>query len=246
VILDVRTDEGDGPPLVLIHGWPQHGGMWKQVVPTLSRDYRCIVVDLRGLGASPAPRDGYDKTTLAHDVLETLDDLGVEKARFLGHDWGAVVTSIVATDHPERMVKGLMLSVPAPWDRSLDPRRLLGIAHMPILASPLGSRVAPQLGKAVMRASGVPEADAEDYVAPMRDPDRAHAASMYYRTFLLHELPGALRVAREKPNVPVKVVGGDRDPVCRWGELDDTIPGAGHFIADTHPEAVVEHAQSWF
>ena len=245
MILDVRTDEGDGPPLVLIHGWPQHGGMWKQVVPTLSRRFRCIAVDLRGLGASPAPPDGYDKPTLAQDVLDTLDDLGIEKARFLGHDWGAVCTAIIASDHPERMVKGLMLSVPAPWDTSLDPRRLLGLAHMPIMASPLGPVVGPQVAKAILRGSGVPEADAEDYVAPLREPARRRAAAQYYRTFLLRELAGALRDRPPRPSVPVKLVGGDRDPVCRWGEMDDIVRGAGHFIADTHPDSVIGHAQTF-
>ena len=246
MILNVAIDEGDGPPLVLLHGWPQHAGMWKQVVPTLSRTYRCIAPDLRGLGGSRAPAGGYDKPTLAQDVLETLDELGVDKARFLGHDWGAVITSIIATEHPERMVKGLMLSIPAPWDRSPDPRKLLGIVHMPIMASPLGEAFAPGLGKAILRASGVPERDAEDYVAAMRAPERRHAAAQYYRTFLLRELPGALRGSGGRPDVPVKVVGGDRDPVCRFSTMDDVIRGAGHFVADTHPDAVIGHAKAFF
>ena len=245
MILEVPTDEGDGPPLVLLHGWPQHAGMWKQIVPTLSRRFRCIAMDMRGLGTSPAPPDGYEKATLAQDVLDTLDDLGVDQARFLGHDWGAVVTSIVATDHPERMVKGLMLSVPAPWDRSLDPRRLAGLAHMPIMASPLGPSVGPQVAKAILRGSGIPEAEAEDYVAPLREPARRRACSQYYRTFLLKELVTGIRSAGGRPEVPIRVVGGDRDPVCRWGEMDDVVRGAGHFLADTHPDSVIGHAQTF-
>jgi pimeloyl-ACP methyl ester carboxylesterase len=245
MILNVRIDEGDGPPLVLLHGWPQHAGMWESVVPELSKRFRCIAPDLRGLGASPAPADGYDKPTLAQDVLDTMDDLGIDRASFIGHDWGCVITAIIATDHPERMVKGLMLSAPAPWDRSLDPRRLAGIAHMPIMASPLGASLAAQLGKAILRGSGVSEEAAEDYVAPMRESDRGHAASMYYRTFLLHELVNGLRSRPGKPDVPVKVVGGDRDPVCRWGTMDAKLKGEGHFIVDTAPQKVIQQAEAF-
>ena len=245
MILNVRIDEGDGPPLVLLHGWPQHGGMWRAVVPALSKRFRCIAPDLRGLGDSPKPDGPYDKRTLAADVLETLDDLGIDRARFIGHDWGAVVTSIIAREHPERMVKGIMLSIPAPWDRRPDPRKLVGIAHMPIMASPLGATLAPRLGKSILRGSGIPEAEAEDYVATMREPEGAHAAASYYRTFLLKELVSTVRDAAGRPDVPLKVIGGDRDPVCRYSELDVKVPGANHFIVDNHPELIVEHAEAF-
>lgn len=244
MILHVATDEGDGPPLVLLHGWPQHSGMWDEVVPQLSRRFRCIAMDLRGLGASPAPPDGYEKTTLAADVLETLDELGVEQARFLGHDWGAVVVGIIATEHPERMVKGIMFSAPAPWDSGFDPRRLLAIAHMPLLASPIGPRVVRAVGKRLLTLSGVSAQAAEGYVAPLARPSHARAASRYYRTFLLRELPSALRERRSPPTVPVKVVGGSRDPVCRFSDME-FVRGAGHFIVDQKPDAVIGHALSF-
>jgi len=245
VRLHVATDTGDGPPLVLLHGWPQHSGMWDAVVPELSQRFRCLALDLRGMGASPAPPDGYEKRTLAQDVLDTLDDLGIERARFIGHDWGAFVTALIAMDHPERIERGIMLAVPAPWDSSPDPRRLLGIAHMPIMASPLGPMVAATLGKQVMTLSGLTSEAAERYVAPMRaDPARARAASLYYRTFLLHELPEAMRTRVEEPAVPIHVAGGDRDPVCRWSTMEK-IPGAGHFFPDLRPQEVLKRAEAF-
>ena len=245
MILHVAIDEGDGPPLVLLHGWPQHSGMWREVVPTLSTRFRCIAFDLRGLGESPKPPDGYDKRTLAADVLETLDSLGIEKARFMGHDWGAVVTGILAREHPERVVKGLMFSVPPPWDSRPDPRKLLGLAHMPFLASPVGPRLAPVIGKQALVRSGVSEAAADDYVAPMRTPDGARASSQYYRSFMLRELVPALRSPGDPPEVPVKVVGGDRDPVCRFAGGIEKVRGANHFLVDTKPDAVIGHAMSF-
>jgi pimeloyl-ACP methyl ester carboxylesterase len=96
-----------------------------------------------------------------------------------------------------------------------------------------------------MTLSGVAEAAADDYVAPLREPARAQASSTLYRTFVLHELPGALRSSPDRPSVPVRVVGGDRDPVCRWARLDDRVRGAGHFLVDTHPQVVIEEAESF-
>lgn len=240
--LHVGIDEGDGPPLVLLHGWPQHSGMWKPVVPALSKRFRCVAPDLRGLGQSPKPRDGYEKPTLAADVLETLDDLGIEKARFMGHDWGAVVTGIIAREHPERVEKAIMWSVPPPWDTKPDPRKLLGIAHVPFLASPAGPQFARVFARQALRRSGVSEEATESYLAAIRTPEGAHASSQYYRTFLLRELAGALTSPTEKPDVPIKVIGGDRDPVCRYAGDMEKVPGANHFIVDTEPDAVIERA----
>ena len=245
MILNVGIEEGDGPPLVLLHGWPQHSGMWREVIPSLAPRFRCLALDLRGLGASPAPPDGYDKPTLARDVLDTLDSLGIEKARFLGHDWGALVSAIIARDAPERAERVLMFSVPPPWEIGLDPRRFISIAHMPFMASPLGRRFGADFGKRLMMMQGVPEAAAEDYVAPMREPDRARAAHLYYRTFLLHELPRALRERPGKPDLPIKVVGGDRDVVCRWSKDIELVRGTAHFLVDTKPDAVIGHAKSF-
>jgi pimeloyl-ACP methyl ester carboxylesterase len=93
VRLHVAVDEGDGPPLVMLHGWPQDSRMWRHVVPALSKRFRCIAMDLRGLGRSPAPADGYDKQQLARDVLHTMDDLGLDQVRIVGHDWGGVAAT---------------------------------------------------------------------------------------------------------------------------------------------------------
>jgi len=245
VILNVGIDEGDGPPLILLHGWPQHSGMWRSVVDALSGDFRCIALDLRGLGASRAPEGGYDKPTLAEDVIDTMDSLEIDRARFIGHDWGALVSSIIARDHPERVERVLMLSVPPPWDLTLDPRRLVSLAHMPFMASPLGAKLGPSFGKRLMTMQSISEDAAEDYVAPLRSPERARAAHLYYRTFLLHELPAALRERPEMPKVPIRVVGGERDPVCRWSRGLEKVPGVGHFLVDERPDVVVEHAKSF-
>src|SRR3712207_1051413 len=90
--LDFHVAEaGDGLPLVMLHGWPQHWWMWRYVMPRLADRFRLIAPDLRGFGWSDAPEGPYDKQTLADDVLAVLDELGVGRFRVMGHDWGAYV-----------------------------------------------------------------------------------------------------------------------------------------------------------
>ncbi|MDP9498222.1 MAG: alpha/beta fold hydrolase, partial [Actinomycetota bacterium] len=74
--LDVHVAEaGDGPPLVLLHGWPQHWYAWRALVPLLTDSYRVVMPDLRGQGWTSVPRGGYDKEQLAGDLLGLLDAL---------------------------------------------------------------------------------------------------------------------------------------------------------------------------
>ncbi|MBJ7291840.1 alpha/beta fold hydrolase, partial [Williamsia sp.] len=78
----------DAPPLLLLHGWPQHWYLWRDVIPAVSDRYRVIAPDLRGFGWTDAPPGGYRKERLATDILALLDALGIDRVRLVGHDWG--------------------------------------------------------------------------------------------------------------------------------------------------------------
>ena len=89
VTLNVR-DSGAGTPVVLLHGWPDTGDLWCHQVPALIADgYRAIVPDLRGFGESSRPRDvnAYAAPLMVGDVVHVLDELGIERAHLVGHDW---------------------------------------------------------------------------------------------------------------------------------------------------------------
>ena len=80
---------GEGEPVVLLHGWPQSWYAWRYVMPELAKTRRVIAPDLRGLGDSSRPLEGYDKKTIAHDVWRLLHDhLGLDEFCLVGHDWG--------------------------------------------------------------------------------------------------------------------------------------------------------------
>lgn len=108
---------GAGPAVVLLHGWPQTWYMWRRVIPALARRYRVIAPDLRGLGDSSRPLDGYDKKTMAGDVWGLLhDELGLERFFAVGHDWGGPVAYRLAADHPEAVRRLAILDVVIPGD----------------------------------------------------------------------------------------------------------------------------------
>jgi pimeloyl-ACP methyl ester carboxylesterase len=235
---------GHGPPLVLLHGWPQHWWMWRAVLPALARRFRCLAPDLRGLGWTDAPADGYAKQQLADDVVALLDALGLDRVRLIGHDWGALTAQLVVLGRPERVVSCLSLDVPALWERGLDPRRAAGLSHTPFLAAPFAERFVPRVAEALLRRSRLTAGEREEYVQVLREPARRRATVGYYRTFVLRELPAIVASPRPRPQVPVRLVGGAGDPVVRWSPGVDLVRGAGHFLPEDDPDAVVRHACS--
>jgi pimeloyl-ACP methyl ester carboxylesterase len=110
---------GQGQPVVLLHGWPQTWYAWRKIIPALSRLYRVIAPDLRGLGDSSRPASGFDKKTVAQDVAELLQsELGIEGAYVVGHDWGGPVAFALAAYHPGLVSKLVMLDAAVPGDGS--------------------------------------------------------------------------------------------------------------------------------
>ncbi len=93
--------QGQGPLMVLLHGWPQTSFCWRKVMAPLAQHFTVIAPDLRGFGASDKPVTGYDVRTVATDIRELIKSLGFEKAILVGHDWGGLVARRLALDRPE-------------------------------------------------------------------------------------------------------------------------------------------------
>ena len=107
-------DEGSGPPVLLLHGWPDSHRLWRhQVAALTAAGYRCVVPDLRGFGESdrPAEVEAYALPILAGDVLGVLDHLGIDRAHVVGHDWGAALAWVVAGFAPDRVDHLVAMSV---------------------------------------------------------------------------------------------------------------------------------------
>src|SRR5262252_981769 len=116
---------GEGRPVVLLHGFPDSGRLWRHQVPALAdAGYQVIVPDLRGYGRSDKPMavEAYSLPFLAGDVLAVLDNLGIDRAHVVGHDWGAALAWVLASLAPDRIDHLTVLSVghPATFRRTLE------------------------------------------------------------------------------------------------------------------------------
>jgi pimeloyl-ACP methyl ester carboxylesterase len=109
---------GKGEPLVLLPGWPETWWTFHKIMPALAEHYTVIVVDLRGMGASSRPADGYDKKNMAKDIYELVKSLGYDKANIAGHDIGSAVAFAYAENYPQATNKLVMMEFPHP-DESL-------------------------------------------------------------------------------------------------------------------------------
>jgi pimeloyl-ACP methyl ester carboxylesterase len=105
---------GDGPPLLLVHGWPENWYQYRALMPALARDFTVIAVDQRGMGLTEKPKNGYDSATLANDLVALMDALGYERFSVVGLDTGMVISYALAADHPERVERLVVGEAPLP------------------------------------------------------------------------------------------------------------------------------------
>ena len=208
ITINVR-DDGDGAPVLMLHGWPDDGGLWRHQTAALNaRGYRTIVPDLRGFGGSSRPGsvEAYAAPHLVGDVVGVLDGLGVPRAHLVGHDWGAAIAWMTAALVPERVASITALSVGHPssfratgWrQRELSWYMLLfqfpGVAEQWLSADDFRN----------LRAwSRHP--DIEDVVARLAKPDALTASLNIYRAILPPESLVAEPIAL--PPVPVPAMG---------------------------------------
>ncbi|HLY49438.1 MAG TPA: alpha/beta hydrolase [Solirubrobacteraceae bacterium] len=255
------AEAGAGPPLLLLHGWPQHWWSWRELIPRLAQEHRVLVPDLRGWGWSDAPPGDYAKATFAADVLALLDEEGIECVTLIGHDWGAFSGFLLALEHPERVERMVALDIVPPWTTRPSLRHLA----VPLLVSYQVLVATPVVGTAVMTKSNAfvrtmirggsrlrrwTDAELDVYADVLRDPARARASSACYRTFLTRELAGL--AGRHHPGdlrVPTLLVMGSASPIHRVLNPQpgpnlrlETINGAGHFLPEEAPEQVLELA----
>jgi pimeloyl-ACP methyl ester carboxylesterase len=263
------AEAGSGDDVVLcLHGWPQHWYEWRHLMPALADRHRVLALDLRGFGWSDAPRDGYEKEEMATDVLAVLDELGLERVKLVGHDWGGWIGFLLCLRAPARFERFLVLNIVPPW---ITLRATIGHAwrfwyQQVVLAPGLGYRL-HRRGEFVRRVlvggSDVKDAWDEEALRAFADnlaePARARAAVQMYRVFNLREVRPILRgrYADQRLTVPTRLVFGVDDFVLRPTMLagyerhaDDMqvefVEGCGHFIADERPDLVAARAREFF
>jgi pimeloyl-ACP methyl ester carboxylesterase len=265
------AEAGEGPPLLLLHGWPQHWWCWRRVVPRLAERHRVIAADLRGQGWTDAPPSGYEKERLASDVLALLDALGLERVRLMGHDWGGWIGFLLCLRSPGRFERFLALNTGHPWP-SADAGNLLSLwrfAYQVVIAAPaagpwlLRTQADRLIERALRGGAARPDTFSDEDISifadRLCDPARAQASALLYRTFVLSEqLPIARgRYRAQRLRTPTRMLFGTRDPVLTPRMLEgyqryaddmsvELVDHAGHFIAEECPELVAERALAFF
>jgi len=263
------AEAGSGDDVVLcLHGWPQHWYEWRHLMPALADRHRVLALDLRGFGWSEAPKDGYEKENLADDVLAVLDELGIERVKLVGHDWGGWIGFLLALRAPRRIDRYLSLNILPPWTsmRAMAPH-LWRFWYQWMISSPgigyqlhRSGKFIPKVlvGGSVQREVW-DEATLHAFSDTFTQPARARAAVQMYRVFTLHETPKMARgrYADAHLSVPTRLLFGTGDAALRHEILagyerhsDDMgvekVENCGHFIADEMPELVAERAREFF
>jgi pimeloyl-ACP methyl ester carboxylesterase len=262
--LDVHDDgPPDGPIALLLHGFPQHHGMWDGCLARLhALGLRTLAVDQRGYSASPQPREvtAYRLGDLVDDALAVLDDAGAREAVVVGHDWGAAVAWGLASAHPDRVRALVALSVPHPraYGHALqhDPQqqelsrylrllREVGTAER-VLLDDDGRRL-----RAFFRDSSLGDDEVDRYVGPLLDVERLRGALAWYRAMTGPELAAVGTV-----RVPTVYVSAEHDlgvgraaaegcsDWCEGPYRHVALDGATHWIVDEHPDVVLEAVRS--
>ena len=104
---------GEGPPLLLVHGWPQTWYAWRMLMPALARDFSVVAVDQRGIGLSGKPSGGYDTASLASDLVGLMDALGHPRFALYGTDVGMPIAYALAADHRDRVDRLVVSEAPS-------------------------------------------------------------------------------------------------------------------------------------
>lgn len=242
---------GDGPPVLLLHGFPDTSTVWRHQVPALAgAGYHVLAPDLPGYGDSDIPRspDAYRVDTLVDALVTVLDGCGITSASVVGHDWGAVLAWRLATRHPDRVDRLVALSVghPVAWAGSGLQQRLRSSYVLffatPVLAEKSLSARDFWLFRQLMRD----ETEFPLWHAQLSRPGRLEAALGLYRANL--DLP---RLGGWTP-LPMPVMGlwGEGDPaltetqmtqsaqLARGGWRYERVPDAGHWLQRTRPDEV--------
>lgn len=263
------AEAGTGEDVVLcLHGWPQHWYEWRHLMPALADRHRVLALDLRGFGWSDAPRDGYLKEEMATDVLAVLDELGLERVKLVGHDWGGWIGFLLCLRTPQRFERFLALNILPPWvsARAMLPHLWRFWYQWLILSPGVGYRLHRSgkfVPKVLVGASTASEAwDQQTLLAfadKFAEPARARAAVQMYRVFNLREAPAIMRgrYAHQRLVVPTSLLFGTDDAALRpellagyqhhAEEMEvELVDGCGHFIADERSDLVAARARDFF
>ncbi|MGQ4615883.1 alpha/beta fold hydrolase [Nocardia sp. R7R-8] len=258
---------GQGAPLLLLPGWPQTWWAFHKVMAPLAQQFQVIAVDLRGMGSSGKPESGYDKKTMATDILALARSLGHEQVNIAGHDIGSLVAHSFAANHPEAARRIALLDVVHPEEgwyqftvlpRPEQPAAMWWFAFNQLRGLPeklLVGRsrylIDEMIDSAVLDPGSITDFDRDVYAHAYNTPEAIQASNGWYRA-LSQDIedeknyqpltPPILALAGELTYEWVRSVLPSRAVDADIVKID----GAGHYLAEERPEFVIERLTKFF
>ena len=252
---------GEGPALLLVHGWPETWYAWRLLMPTLAQTHTVVAVDQRGIGLTEKPSDGYDAGTLATDLVALMDELGHQRFAVVGHDTGVVVSYALAADYPDRVDRLAVAEIPGPPMADHSPPLFVPapvnnrLWHIPFNRA--GGEIAEQLVEGrekifygyefTIQGGHLPEELVDYYVDRVSEPGALPGSFAFYREWDATMAQNGDRAATPL-TMPVLAIGGEES----WGPAVGgamsgiakdvqtvVIPGGSHWVAEEAPEEVL-------
>jgi pimeloyl-ACP methyl ester carboxylesterase len=252
---------GDGPPLVLLHGWPQTWYEWRHVIPALAEEYTVIAPDLRGMGDSDRPLTGYDKRTVADDVRALVHRLGHERIRLVGHDWGMPTAYAYAARYRDEVEALAVLEAGLPGIREDEKEHLWhtrfhGVQDLPerLVSGRERLYLSWFYREGAYDPSAVDDAARDEYVRCYSAPGGLRGGFEYYRAYETDAEHNAEH-AETPLELPVLALGGaasfrslpihDMEAVATDVE-GEVVERAGHWLPEERPDYLVDRLKSFF
>lgn len=255
--LHVRVG-GQGPAVLLLHGYGETGDMWAPMAADLARDHTVVVPDLRGMGLSAHPAGGYDKKTQGVDIAGVLDALKIEKVDLVTHDIGNMVGFAFAMESPQRVSRFVLIDAPVPgmgpWEEILKNPLLWHFRFGgPDMERLVAGRERIYLDRFWNEFSAHPdrfsEASRVHYAELYARPGAMHSGFAQFAAFDQDAIDNqAFLAARGKLTMPVLAVGGEKSfgpqmaVVMRAAATNVTegiVPDSGHWIMEENPAATI-------
>ncbi len=265
-------EAGEGEAVILLHGWPQHSLMWHTVAPILvERGFRVIAPDMRGTGSSALTESGYDKTTMAEDIYQLMEQLNIAEAYIAAYDLGSGVGFNLAANHPEKVKKlavmefGLpgfgyeTIMAPTPeWDNNANWH--LGLFTLPDVALMAFSGKEEALlswffWHIAYDGMAVSESHFQQYLRLLKRPGALRAGIMYYASVWKDSEDNKALVEKGKLKMPLLAVGGEASSGQYVAMLFQAVaenvsplivPKAGHWLGDENPAFLAQELSRFF
>jgi len=254
---------GHGPAVVMLHGYGETGDMWQPLAAALVKTHTVIVPDLRGMGLSAHPDEGYDKKNQGHDVAGVLDALHVGKVDVVAHDIGNMVAYAFVAEQPQRVTHLVLMDAPipgvGPWEEILKNPLLWHFRfYGPDMERLVKGRERIYLDRFWNEFSANPknfdEASRVHYAKLYALPKAMHDGFEQFHAFDQDAIDNRTFLAAGPLSMPVLAIGGDKSfgpemalvAKAAFSNVQGVvIPNAGHWLMEENPEATITAVQAF-